>query len=378
MKLISMEITARYEEELWKPISLEETNEELLERIRIAKDKLGTSLRILGHHYQRDEVIQFADKTGDSYGLSVYAAEETTAEFIVFCGVHFMAETADILTNDSQIVILPDLSAGCSMADMATFSQVKRAFRLISEITGEAPVPITYMNSSAEIKAFCGEHGGTVCTSSNAKLALQWGWEQNHRILFLPDQHLGRNIAFALGVPLNEMAVWDPFQPNGGLTKSQLLNSKIVLWNGYCSVHQRFLPTHVDFFRKKYPDVRILVHPECSFEVVQKSDEFGSTDYIIKRIERAAREEPNSKWAIGTEHHLVGRLQKRFQNVLKISNLAFTTCNCATMTRIDPLDLAVILEKLVDGKVENRILVKDDVKKNAKLALQKMIEITQQ
>lgn len=373
-----MEITVRFEEELWNPIVLEECDERVLERIRVAKQKLGSSLRILGHHYQRDEVIEFADKTGDSYGLSVYAAQETTAQYIVFCGVHFMAETADILTSEQQKVILPDLSAGCSMADMATIAQVKRAFRQIEEVTGNPPIPITYMNSSAEIKAFCGEKGGAVCTSSNAKQALLWAWKQKDRILFLPDQHLGRNTAYSLGIPLSEMVVWDPLQPNGGVAKSQLEKSKIILWSGYCSVHQRFLPTHVDFFRKKYKDVRILVHPECSFEVVQNADEYGSTEYIIKRIERAAKEEIGSKWAIGTEHHLVGRLQKKFKNVLKISNLAFTTCNCATMTRIDPIDLANILEGLLEGKIENQIVVKENTKYWARIALQRMIELTNQ
>lgn len=370
-----MEKTAKFTDEIWTPVQLESFDESVLERIRIAKSKLGSSLRILGHHYQRDEVIQFADKTGDSYGLAVFASQEKEAQYIVFCGVHFMAETADILSQENQIVILPDLTAGCSMADMASLSQVKRTYRQITEMTGEEPLPITYMNSSAEIKAFCGEMGGVVCTSSNAKQALVWAWKQRRQVLFLPDQHLGRNTAYKLGVPLNEMVVWDPFQPNGGNTKAQLIYSRIVLWSGYCSVHQRFLPAHVEFFRSNFPETKIIVHPECSFDVVQSADESGSTDYIIKRIEKAAREEVGSSWAIGTEHHLVGRLQKQYYRKLKISNLSFTTCNCATMTRIDPIDLVEILEGLLERKVQNQIQVKDETKKWAKIALQRMLEL---
>ena len=370
-----VELTVQDDIEHWRPIDAIESEQETLDRIAAAKSQLGARLRILGHHYQRDEVLAFADRSGDSYGLSRYAAQERAADYIVFCGVHFMAETADILTDDEQAVILPDLSAGCSMADMAALSQVRRAFRQIRDATGEPPLPLTYINSSADIKAFCGEQGGAVCTSSNAANALAWGWQSARRILFLPDEHLGRNTAYKLGVPLEQMAVWDPWQPCGGAEAEQLANTRIILWRGYCSVHQRFLPEHVAFFRERYPDARIIVHPECSFEVVQAADEAGSTDYIIKRITRAAEEEPGSRWAVGTEHHLVGRLQKRFRERLNISNLAFTTCNCATMTRIDPLDLAEVLERLLYGEATNRIRVRDDVKRWARVALERMLEI---
>lgn len=369
------EHTVTSDQELWDVVEEIETTPETLARIAEAKISLGKRLLILGHHYQRDEIIAFADRTGDSYGLSAYAAKEREAEFIVFCGVHFMAETADILTTDSQAVILPDLSAGCSMADMATLSQVKRAFRQIKELCGEAPVPLTYMNSSAEIKAFCGEQNGAVCTSSNAEAALKWGWLLGNRILFLPDEHLGRNTAYKLGIPLSEMVVWDPLQPYGGVTKKQLMEAKIILWRGYCSVHQRFLPNHIDYFREQFSDTKVIVHPECRFEVVQKADFAGSTDYIIKRIAKAAEEEKGSRWAIGTEHHLVGRLQKQYNGILHISNLAFTTCNCATMTRIDPVDLADSLEKLVQGEITNQIRVNDSVKKWSRVALDRMLTI---
>ena len=361
--------------DIFTPSDEIETEQSVLDRIGEAKAKLGKRVLILGHHYQRDEVIAFADRTGDSYGLSAWAAKERDAEFVVFCGVHFMAETADILTDDHQAVILPDLSAGCSMADMANVNQVKRAFRQITDMTGEEPIPLTYMNSSAEIKAFCGEHNGAVCTSSNARAALVWAWQHGKRILFIPDEHLGRNTAYKLGIPLVEMVVWDPLQPNGNVETKALNETRIVLWRGYCSVHQRFIPAHVDFFRSNYPGAKIIVHPECRFEVVDQADFAGSTDYIVKRIEQAAGEKPSSQWAIGTEHHLVGRLQKRFRTQLKISNLAFTTCNCATMTRIDPIDLADILEGLVRGNISNRIRVSDSVKKWSKVALDRMLTI---
>ncbi len=361
--------------DIWTPTDSIDTDPSVLDRIATAKAKLGKRVLILGHHYQRDEVIAFADRTGDSYGLSVHAANERDAEFVVFCGVHFMAETADILTDSHQAVILPDLSAGCSMADMANFSQVKRAYRYITEVTGEEPLPLTYMNSSAEIKAFCGEHGGAVCTSSNAQAALKWAWQQRRRILFIPDEHLGRNTAYKLGVPLENMVVWDPLQPNGGVKNGAIDRAPIVLWRGYCSVHQRFIPAHIDYFRTNYPNINVIVHPECRYEVVQQSDFAGSTDYIIKMIERAAENEAGSLWAIGTEYHLVGRLQKRFRDCLKISNLAFTTCNCATMTRIDPIDLAEILEGLVQGKITNQIRVSDSVKQMSKVALDRMLTI---
>jgi quinolinate synthase len=347
-------------------------------RIAAARAQLGATTIVLGHHYQRDEVIRFADFTGDSYKLSKIAAE-TDARYIVFCGVHFMAESADVLGRDGQQVILPDLNAGCSMADMAEISQVEACWEALERLglTGET-IPLTYMNSTAAIKAFCGEHGGLVCTSSNARAAFEWAFARGKRILFLPDQHLGRNTGFAMGIPLDEMAVWDPWavqigQGHGGQTKEKLAASRVVLWKGHCAVHQRFLPSHVDQVRAKYPGIQVIVHPECRWEVCQKADALGSTERLIKIVEDAPA---GSMFAIGTEIHLVNRLAKRFaEEDKRIITLDDTGCLCTTMYRISPHHLAWALENLVEGRVVNQIKVRKSVKQWAKVALDRMLEV---
>ncbi len=350
------------------------------ERIAAAREKLGKSTILLGHHYQRDEVIRFADFTGDSYKLSKVAAE-TEAKYLVFCGVHFMAESADILgrpdnpPGTGQQVILPDLNAGCSMADMAEIGQVEDCWDslMAAGLRSDEILPITYMNSTAAIKAFCGERGGLVCTSSNAGNAFNWAFVRAEKILFLPDQHLGRNTAFAMGIPLSEMVVWDPYQINGGLTPARLRTAKIILWKGHCSVHQRFLPEHVDKVRAKYPGIQVIVHPECRWEVCQKADALGSTERLIQLVKDAPE---GSMFAIGTEIHLVNRLAKEFApKGKKIITLDDTGCLCTTMYRISPQHLAWALENLVEGNVVNRIQVKDDVKHWARVALDRMLEI---
>ena len=344
------------------------------ERIGAARKKLGKTTVLLGHHYQRDEVIRFADYTGDSYKLSKIAAE-TEAKYIVFCGVHFMAESADVLGRDGQQVILPDLNAGCSMADMAEISQVEDCWDSLMA-AGLKPgeiLPLTYMNSTAAIKAFCGERGGLVCTSSNAGRAFEWAFARAEKILFLPDQHLGRNTAYAMGIPLNEMAVWDPYQINGGLTPDRLRRAKIILWKGHCSVHQRFLPEHVDKVRAKYPGIQVIVHPECRWEVCQKADALGSTERLISLVSDAPE---GTMFAIGTEIHLVNRLAKEFApKGKKIITLDDTGCLCTTMYRISPQHLAWALENLVEGRVVNQIRVRDDVKHWARVALDRMLEV---
>jgi quinolinate synthase len=344
-------------------------------RIAAAREKLGTDAAILGHHYQRDEVIRFADFTGDSYKLSK-AASESDAKYMVFCGVHFMAETADILARPWQQVILPDLNAGCSMADMAEIGQVEdcwESLERVGVVAGEGILPLTYMNSAANIKAFCGERGGLVCTSSNARAAFEWAFQRGGKILFLPDQHLGRNTAFAMGVPLNEMVVWDPYQINGGVTPDRLRAAKLILWKGHCSVHQRFLPEHVDRVRRDEPGMQVVVHPECRWEVCQKADAVGSTERIIEVIERAPE---GSSFAVGTEIHLVNRLAKRFAPLGKrVITLDESGCLCTTMYRISPQHLAWTLENLVDGHVVNRIQVDNGVKHWARVALDRMLEI---
>ena len=347
-------------------------------RIAGARQKLGASTVILGHHYQRDEVIRFADFTGDSYKLSK-AAAETSAKYIIFCGVHFMAESADVLGNAGQEVILPDLNAGCSMADMAEISQVEACWEALENLglTGDL-IPLTYMNSTAAIKAFCGERGGLVCTSSNARAAFEWAFARGKRILFLPDQHLGRNTGYAMGIPMNEMAVWDPWAVQlgpmqGGQTKQALEASRIILWKGHCSVHQRFLPSHVDAVRAKYPGIQVIVHPECRWEVCQKADALGSTERLIKIVEDAPE---GSMFAIGTEIHLVNRLAKRFADKgKKIITLDDTGCLCTTMYRISPQHLAWALENLLEGRVVNQIKVRSSVKHWARVALDRMLEI---
>jgi quinolinate synthase len=348
-------------------------------RIAAAREKLGSAAVVLGHHYQRDEVIRFADFTGDSYKLAKVAAE-TNAMYMVFCGVHFMAETADILAQPWQQVVLPDLNAGCSMADMAEIGQVEDCWEALERLgTGNRDqgtgniVPLTYMNSAANIKAFCGERGGLVCTSSNARTAFEWAFARAGKILFLPDQHLGRNTTFAMGIALNEMVVWDPYQINGGVTPERLRAAKVILWKGHCSVHQRFLPEHVDRVRREEPGMQVVVHPECRWEVCQKADALGSTERIIDLIERAPE---GSSFAVGTEIHLVNRLAKRFAPLGKrVITLDESGCLCTTMYRISPQHLAWTLENLVEGRMMNRIQVAADVKHWSRVALDRMLEI---
>jgi quinolinate synthase len=346
------------------------------ERIAAAKRELGEDCVVLGHHYQRDEVIRFADYTGDSYKLSQMAAQ-ARGRYIVFCGVHFMAESADVLSRAEQSVVLPDLNAGCSMADMAEITQVEDCWEQMVDLgltseRGAGITPITYMNSTAAIKAFCGERGGVVCTSSNARGAFAWGFAKNEKILFLPDQHLGRNTGYAMQIPLSEMVVWDPFLPQGGLSKERLRGAKAILWKGHCSVHQRFLPEHVDKVRAKHPGIQVIVHPECRLEVCQKADGIGSTEKLIKMVEQAPA---GSKFAIGTEIHLVNRVAKQVAPDKKVITLDDSGCLCTTMFRISPQHLCWALESLVDGQVVNRIVVPEDVKYWARIALDRMLEI---
>ncbi|KUL37814.1 quinolinate synthetase [Streptomyces sp. NRRL F-4489] len=348
---------------------------DLVERARAAKARLGEKVFVLGHHYQRDEVIEFADVTGDSFKLARDAAARPDAEYIVFCGVHFMAESADILTGDDQQVILPDLAAGCSMADMATAEQVAECWDVLTEagVAGQV-VPVSYMNSSADIKAFTGKHGGTICTSSNAKRALEWAFGQGEKVLFLPDQHLGRNTAVRdLGMSLDDCVVYNPHKPGGGLTAEELRAAKMILWRGHCSVHGRFSLESVNDVRARIPGVNVLVHPECKHEVVAAADHVGSTEYIIKALEAAPA---GSKWAIGTELNLVRRLANRFAPEGKeIVFLDKTVCFCSTMNRIDLPHLVWALESLADGKVVNRIQVDKETEHFAKLALERMLAL---
>ena len=346
-------------------------------RISAARRILGANTVILGHHYQRDEVIRFADFRGDSYKLA-QAAAKTKAQYIVFCGVHFMAESADVLSRAGQQVILPDLNAGCSMADMAEIGQVESCWEQLVELgltdhSGHGITPLTYMNSTAAIKAFCGERGGLVCTSSNAAGAFRWAFGRNEKVLFLPDQHLGRNTAFALGIPLRDCVVWDPFMITGGLTPERLRSAKVILWKGHCSVHQRFLPEHVDKVRATHSGIKVIVHPECRWEVCQKADGIGSTERLIKIIEDAPA---GTKFAVGTEIHLVNRMGKEFarQNKMVIT-LDDSGCLCTTMFRISPQHLCWALENLVDENVVNRIKVPEDVKYWSRVALDRMLEI---
>jgi quinolinate synthase len=350
------------------------TDPELRFRIKEAKDSLGDELVILGHHYQQDDVIEFADKQGDSFELSRFAADLDKAKYVVFCGVHFMAETADILTNVSVQVILPDLGAGCSMADMADIDQTEACWEQLEEVfDGDPPVvPVTYMNSSADIKSFVGEHGGAVCTSSNARTVLDWALERRQKILFFPDQHLGRNTAASMGYdPDRDMVLWDPRKDLGGNTEEDLKRATFLLWKGHCSVHALFRPEHVDQAREQYPDVKVLVHPECKKEVVDKADMAGSTAYIVDQV-RAA--EPGTVWAIGTEVHLVNRLRQQHpeQTIFVLSECQ---CLCTTMTRIDLPHLCYVLEELVAGNVVNEIKVDATTRKWATIALDRMLEL---
>lgn len=346
-------------------------------RIAAARRELGARTVILGHHYQRDEVIKFADFRGDSYKLSQEAAR-TRAEYIIFCGVHFMAESADVLAHSGQHVVLPDLNAGCSMADMAEIGQVESCWEQLVSLGltgagGQGITPLTYMNSTAAIKAFVGERGGMVCTSSNAGSAFKWAFQRNERILFLPDQHLGRNTAFALGIPLEQCVVWDPFLIQGGTTPERLRNARVILWKGHCSVHQRFLPEHVDKVRARYPGIQVIVHPECRFEVCQKADGIGSTERLIKIVAEARA---GSMFAVGTEIHLVNRMGKEVAKENKmVITLDDSGCLCTTMFRISPQHLCWTLENLVDGNVVNRIRVPDKMKHWARVALDRMLEI---
>lgn len=351
----------------------EASDPELLSRAREARQALGDRAIILGHHYQRDEVIEFADITGDSFKLAQAAQQQESAEFVIFCGVHFMAESADILTSDKQQVILPDLAAGCSMADMATASQVDACWSALTDIgVAAGTIPVTYMNSSAAIKSFTGEHGGTICTSSNAKAAMEWAFTQGSKILFLPDQHLGRNTAVqSLGLSLEDCVLWNPWKEMGGLTREELEGAKVILWRGHCSVHGRFSKDSIDDVRSRIPEVKILVHPECTHEVVTHADFVGSTEYIIKTIQSAPS---GSAWAIGTEFNLVSRLAKAHPDK-NIVYLDKTLCYCSTMNRIDLPHLVWVMESLVAGHVVNQIKVDSRVKKFSQLALERMLAL---
>ena len=350
-------------------------DEDCESRILAARETLAERLVILGHHYQRDEVFRHADFTGDSLKLSRQAAA-SKADYIVFCGVHFMAEVADILSRPEQVSILPDMSAGCSMADMADLQNVERAWQELSEVLDpeQTITPVTYINSAADLKAFCGEHGGIVCTSTNARHVLEWSFKQREKVLFFPDQHLGRNTGYTMGIPLDEMVVWDYDKPLGGLTVEQIQQAKIILWKGFCSVHQMFQPEQIDNFKQKYPETKIISHPESSFEVCQKSDYIGSTEYIINTIADA---EKNTRWLVATELNLVNRLHEQFKHEGKnVHFMSPNVCMCSTMFRIDPQHMAWVLENLVDGHVVNQISVPVDVAQQAKLALDRMLDVS--
>ncbi len=349
---------------------------ELVARIRAARAALGTRVVVLGHHYQREDIIQFADERGDSFALAQYAAERPEAEYIVFCGVHFMAEAADILCAPHQQVILPNVEAGCSMADMAADPDVRSAWRELGEYFGGTDdiIPVTYMNSAASLKAFCGENGGVVCTSSNARAVLEWAFERGKRVFFFPDQHLGRNTADSMNIPLNEMALWNwrgPAGRLGGLAGEQLDRARVILWQGHCSVHQRFSVTQIEAARAQYPGVKIVVHPECRYEVVQAADANGSTAYIAKYVAEAPA---GSIIGVGTEINLVSRLAKEYPDKT-IFGLDPVVCPCSTMYRVHPAYLAWVMEGLVRGEVHNRIEVPAETKRYAKVALERMLAL---
>ena len=345
------------------------------ERIRAAREKLGKKAVLLCHHYQRADVYQYADLTGDSLKLSRLASQ-TDAEFLVFCGVHFMAEVADIMSKPNQIAVLPDLAAGCSMADMANLAKVERCWRELNEVLAaeETVTPVTYINSAADLKAFCGEHGGIVCTSSNAGTIDHWAFAQREKILFFPDQHLGRWTGHNMGIPLDEMVVWDPDLEMGGLSAEQIRKAKLLLWKGHCSVHQMFQPAHIEKFRAQHPDGLVIAHPECSFEVCKLADHVGSTELIVKTIKEAA---PNTRWLVGTELNLVSRLAEEVKAEGKIVQfMSPTVCMCSTMQRIDPQHLAWTLENLAAGQVVNQIKVPEHEVKLARLALDRMLAVS--
>jgi len=346
--------------------------EEIAARTAAAKKALGSELLVLGHHYQRDAVIRFADRTGDSFALARQAAEARGVRWVVFCGVHFMAETADMLTPPEVTVLLPDRNAGCSMADMADIDQVETCWEEFQEVCDATLVPVTYMNSTAAIKAFTGRHGGAVCTSSNALGVMRWALEQGDKILFLPDQHLGRNTAFfQLGLGLDEMLLWDQSQERGGHSAEALRRARILLWKGHCSVHMNFQPEHVDLARQADPKVRVLVHPECSFAVVEKADLVGSTDFIIRTVEASP---PGSSWVIGTEHNLVARLAAQHPEQ-RLRTLSPFACQCSTMYRIDPIDLMRTLEGIPHGEQRWPVQVAPEIAVEARLALDRMLAI---
>jgi len=349
------------------------SDEEMATRIAAAKAALGDALVILGHHYQRDEVIRFADFVGDSFKLSRLAASRHAARYVVFCGVHFMAESADVLGGPGQQVILPDLAAGCSMADMAAIDQLETCWDELYAMDAAPVVPVTYINSAAAIKAFCGRHDGVVCTSSNAAAAMRWAWDRAERLLMLPDQHLGRNTAYAMGVPLDAMVVWDPEEPMGGLTPADIARARLILWKGHCSVHTRFSVPQIERFRREHPDGRVIVHPECTFDVVQAADESGSTEHIVKRVTGSPA---GSVWAVGTEIHLVSRLARQLAPQRTVVTLDPFGCLCSTMFRVSPNHLLWVLESLIEGTVHNRIVVPDDDKRWARVALDRMLTIS--
>ncbi len=379
------------------------SDEEMDRRIAAARAELGRRVVILGHHYQRDEVIKFADYTGDSFKLARQVSRHPDAEFIVFCGVHFMAESADVLSGARQQVILPDLAAGCSMSDMADPDQLEMCWNDLQQMgfagpsaglpasarmdperatarLAEAPearrrqscLPVTYINSAAAIKAFCGEWGGVVCTSSNAAATLKWAWERGERILFLPDQHLGRNSAYTLGVPLDQMVVWDPNEVWGGLEPDDIRRARIILWKGHCSVHTRFTVRQIETIRREHPGVRVIVHPEVTWDVVQAADDCGSTEYILNRVKQSP---VGSVWAVGTEIHLVNRLANDVQPERTVLSLDQFGCLCSTMFRVSPNHLLWVLEGLLDGAVHNRIIVPEHQKHWTKVALDRMLSI---
>jgi quinolinate synthase len=348
------------------------SDEELDRRITAAKAALGTKVVVLGHHYQRDEVIKFADYIGDSFRLSGEVAKLPDAEFIVFCGVHFMAESADVLSLPHQKVILPDLAAGCSMADMAAIDQLETCWEELAVMGITGVVPVTYINSSAAIKAFVGERGGIVCTSSNAAATIRWAFERGEHVLFLPDQHLGRNTAYKMGIPLDQMVVWDPHELGGDLSVEQLQAARMILWKGHCSVHERFTAAQIGRVRQQYPGVRVIVHPEVPWDVVQAADDSGSTEYIIRQVTESA---PGSVWAVGTELHLVNRLAQEMQPEKTVMSLDPIGCLCSTMFRVSPNHLLWVLEGLLEGKVHNRIVVPDAQKHWTKVALDRMLSV---
>ena len=345
----------------------------LVERAKIARAALGDRAIVLGHHYQRDEVIEFADITGDSFKLAQAAAAQSSAEYVIFCGVHFMAESADILTSKEQKVILPDLAAGCSMADMATANQVNQCWKSLEEVgVASKTIPVTYMNSSAAIKSFTGEHGGTICTSSNAEKSMRWALEHGEKILFLPDQHLGRNTAvLSLGLTLDDCVLWNPWKPMGGLTSSEIQSAKVILWRGHCSVHGRFTLDSVKEIRSRVQGVQVLVHPECQHDVVSAADVVGSTEKIIQTVSNSPA---GSKWAIGTELNLVSRLAKNNPDK-EVFFLDKAVCYCSTMNRIDLPHLVWAMESLVADHVVNRIQVSDEIAHYSRLALERMLAL---